>query len=232
VLEEDEKENNEDIYIEGQGRTLSTEVARKRQFANCRKLDRHSALVLNADYQPLRMLPLSVWSWQDTVKAVLSGKAVVVDIYPDVYVRAASLDMPVPSVIALLEYAPTGKARPAFTGRDVFLRDGYRCQYCSELFRTGDLSLDHVEPRCFGGKLSWDNTVTCCKKCNGRKGCLRPSELHSIGMELKSTPRCPSLYELAAEATKFVPRKVHPTWAPFLGVDLEEEEEEEEDNVC
>ena len=73
-------------------------------------LDRHPALVLNADYQPLRMLPLSIWSWQDTVKAVLSGKAVVVDTYPDLYVRAVSLDIPVPSVIALREYAPTGKA--------------------------------------------------------------------------------------------------------------------------
>ena len=133
------------------------------------------------------MLPLSVWSWQDTVKAVLSGKAVVVDVYPEVFVRAVNLDMPVPSVIALREYAPTGKAvsgnpngkrrvntryflahmshlrlfhsnmlqRPAFTRRNVFLRDGYRCQYCLELFRTSDLSLDHVEPRCFGGKLTW-----------------------------------------------------------------------------
>jgi len=73
-------------------------------------LDNHPALVLNADYQPLRMLPLSTWSWQSTVKAVLSGKAVVVDTYPDLYVRAVSLDVPVPSVIALREYAPTGKA--------------------------------------------------------------------------------------------------------------------------
>ena len=73
-------------------------------------LDKHPSLVLNADYQPLRMLPLSTWSWQTTVKAVLSGKAVVVDVYPDLYVRAVSLDIPVPSVIALREYAPTGKA--------------------------------------------------------------------------------------------------------------------------
>ena len=34
----------------------------------------------------------------------------MVDIYPDLYVRAVSLDIPVPSVIALREYAPTGKA--------------------------------------------------------------------------------------------------------------------------
>lgn len=60
--------------------------------------------------KPLRMLPLSIWSWQNTVKAVLSGKAVVVDVYPNVFVRAVNLDMPVPSIIALREYAPTGKA--------------------------------------------------------------------------------------------------------------------------
>jgi len=179
-------------------------------------LDKHPSLVLNADYQPLQMLPLSTWSWQTTVKAVLSGKAVVVDVYPDLYVRAVSLDVPVPSVIALREYAPTGKAKPAFTRRNVFLRDGYRCQYCSNLFRTTDLSLDHVMPRCLGGKLTWDNTVTCCKKCNGRKGSLLPTELDLVGMELRREPRCPSLFELAAEAGRFVPRRVHPTWEPFL----------------
>jgi len=181
-------------------------------------LDRHPALVLNADYQPLRMLPLSIWSWQDTVKAVLGGKAIVVDIYPNVYIRAVNINMPVPSVIALRDYAPTGKARPAFTRRNVFLRDGYRCQYCLGLFRTSDLSLDHVEPRCLGGRLTWENAATCCKRCNGRKGSLRPAELHRVGMELKSKPRCPTLFELAAEAQKFVPRRVHPTWAPYLGI--------------
>eukprot|EP01082_Thalassiosira_pseudonana_P009187 g8193.t1 g8193 contig28:79576-81650(+) len=200
----------------------------ERHLETMKKLERHPSLVLNADYQPLRMLPLSIWSWQDTVKAVLGGKAHVVEVYPDVVVRAVNLDMPVPSVIALKEYAHTGKARPAFTRRNVFLRDGYRCQYCSGLFRTSDLSLDHVEPRCFGGKLTWENTVTSCRKCNGRKGCLRPTEIHHIGMTLKSKPRCPSLYELAAEANKFVPRRVHPTWAPFLGIDEDDDGEEEE----
>ena len=33
-------------------------------------LDRCPALVLNADYQPLSYYPLSLWSWQDVVKAV------------------------------------------------------------------------------------------------------------------------------------------------------------------
>jgi len=189
---------------------------------SCRKLDRYPSLVLNADYRPLRMMPLSIWSWQNSVKAVLSGKAVVVDLYPDLYVRAVSMDMPVPSVIALREYAPTGKSQAAFTRRNVYLRDSYKCQYCYERFPTPDLSMDHVIPRSLGGKLEWENTVTSCRKCNGRKGSLLPSELHIVGMQLKSKPRRPSLYELAAEAQKFVPRRVHPTWAPYLGLDTGE----------
>lgn len=214
----EEQLNNNRHYHNGEKTTHTHQqhdmVAMKQ---NSILLDKHPSLVLNADYQPLRMLPLSIWSWQTTVKAVLSGKAAVVDIYPDLYVRAVSLDIPVPSVIALREYAPTGKAKPAFTRRNVFLRDGYRCQYCSNLFRTSDLSLDHVTPRCLGGKLTWTNTVTCCKKCNGRKGSLLPTQLHVVGMELRSEPQCPSLYELAAEAGRFVPRRVHPMWEPFLG---------------
>ena len=63
------------------------------------------------------MLPLSTWSWQDSVKAVLGGKAVVADIYPNLFVRTVSLEIPVPSVIALSEYAPTGYAVSAAVGR-------------------------------------------------------------------------------------------------------------------
>ncbi|VAW06262.1 HNH endonuclease family protein, partial [hydrothermal vent metagenome] len=33
-------------------------------------LDACPALVLNADFKPLSYLPLSLWSWQDVIKAV------------------------------------------------------------------------------------------------------------------------------------------------------------------
>ena len=80
--------------------------------------------MLNADYQPLNYLPLSLWSWQDAIKAIFSGKVTVVEVYPDVSIRAASLEVPLPSVIALNEYVPVGGSRPAFTRRNVFLGDG------------------------------------------------------------------------------------------------------------
>jgi 5-methylcytosine-specific restriction endonuclease McrA len=120
-----------------------------------KKLNDRPALLLNADYQPLSYMPLSLWSWQDAVKAIFSGKVQVVDVYPDVMIRGASLEVPLPSVIALTEYVNHVNKRPAFTRRNIFLRDEYKCQYCAERFHTADLSLDHVVPRCMGGQLNW-----------------------------------------------------------------------------
>ena len=60
-------------------------------------------LILNADYQPLSYYPLSVWSWQDAVKAVLLDRVQVVDNY-DRSVRSASFEMSIPSVVALKDY--------------------------------------------------------------------------------------------------------------------------------
>lgn len=108
-----------------------------------------------ADKKPLCYLPLSLWSWQDSVKAIFSGKVVVVDVYPDITVRAANIEVPLPSVIALTDYIQHKNQKPAFTRRNVFLRDEYKCQYCNDRFHTADLSLDHVVPRSQGGVLSW-----------------------------------------------------------------------------
>ena len=89
------------------------------------------------------------------MKGLFSGKVTVVDVYPGIMIRAVNMEVPLPSVIALTEYVPQPNKRPAFTRRNVFLRDGYTCQYCSKRYRTNDLSLDHVFPRCNGGKLEW-----------------------------------------------------------------------------
>ena len=45
-----------------------------------------------------------------------------------------------------------------------------------------------------------------------------PKNLPSVGMRLIREPRVPTKYELAAEAGKMVPWRVHPTWIPYLGV--------------
>ena len=40
-------------------------------------LEKCPALVLNADYRPLSYYPLSLWSWQDTVKSVFLDRVII-----------------------------------------------------------------------------------------------------------------------------------------------------------
>ena len=63
-------------------------------------LEKCPALVLNADYRPLSYYPLSLWSWQDTVKSVFLNRVIIVNSYERI-VRSPSLNMKLPSVIAL-----------------------------------------------------------------------------------------------------------------------------------
>ena len=77
------------------------------------------ALVLNADFRPLSYFPLSIWSWQDAVKAVFLDRVNIVSEYED-EVRSPSFAMRLPSVIALKQYVPLSR-NPAFTRFNVFL---------------------------------------------------------------------------------------------------------------
>src|SRR5229473_4196701 len=93
-------------------------------------LDNCPALVLNADFRPLSYFPLSLWSWQEVVKAVFLDRVNIISEYEQV-VRSPSFEMRLPSVISLKEYIPAAR-RPAFTRFNVFLRDRFSCQYCGE----------------------------------------------------------------------------------------------------
>ena len=81
------------------------------------------ALVLNADYRPLSYYPLSLWPWQETIKAVFLGRVDVVSTY-DKLIHSPSFQMPLPSVVSLKQYV-TQDRPPAFTRFNVFLRDSF-----------------------------------------------------------------------------------------------------------
>ena len=52
----------------------------------------------------------------------------------------------------------------------LFKRDRHTCAYCGNQFVHRDLSRDHVLPKARGGKDTWMNCVTACKRCNQEKG--------------------------------------------------------------
>lgn len=174
------------------------------------------ALVLNADYRPLSYFPLSLWSWQDAVKAVFRGSVVVIEEYART-VRSPSHEYKLPSVLALKEYAPSART-PAFTRFNVFLRDDWQCQYCGQGFKTNELTFDHVTPRSRGGRTAWTNIVTACQSCNRKKGSLSPKD---CGMYPRHEPRQPTIYELQEQGRAYPPNFLHESWSDYLYWDTE-----------
>ena len=91
-------------------------------------LEKCPALVLNADYRPLSYYPLSLWSWQDSIKSVYLDRVSIVNYY-DKIIHSPSFSMKLPSVIALKSFIKP-LSNPNFTRFNVFLRDKFSCQYC------------------------------------------------------------------------------------------------------
>ncbi len=177
------------------------------------------ALVLNADFRPLSYFPLSVWPWQDSVKAVFLERVNIVSEYEQT-VSSPSCEIRLPSVISLKEYVPLNR-RPAFTRFNVFLRDGFRCQYSGIRMPTERLTFDHVIPRSRGGRTSWDNVVAASAEMNLLKANRTPRE---AGMTLLRTPVQPTVYELQRHARRFPPNYLHESWNDFLYWDTELED--------
>ena len=170
-------------------------------------------LVLNADYRPLSYFPLSLWSWQDAVKAVFLDRVNIVSEY-DLAVHSPRFEMRLPSVVSLKTYVKP-VSNPAFTRFNVFLRDRFRCQYCGA---REDLTFDHVVPRSKGGQTTWDNVVAACSPCNLRKGGQLPDE---ADMWPAQKPYRPSVHDLHRIGRAFPPNYLHESWLDFLYWDVE-----------
>jgi 5-methylcytosine-specific restriction endonuclease McrA len=161
------------------------------------RLRDHPALVLNADYRPLSYFPLSLWPWQEAVKATFLDRVAVVAEY-DAVVRSPSAEIRLPSVVVLREFVKPGRLS-AFTRFNLFLRDGFACQYCGS---RGDMTFDHVIPRARGGRTTWENVVAACGPCNLRKG---SRTLKQARMALAKRPRRPDAGELRDAGRRFPP---------------------------
>ena len=171
------------------------------------------ALVLNADYRPLSYYPLSLWSWQDAVKAVFMDRVNIVSEY-DRVVRSPSFEFRLPSVVSLKTFIKPARY-PAFTRFNVFLRDRFTCQYCGD---RSDLTFDHLVPRSKGGHTTWENVVAACSPCNLKKGGHLPGEAE---MWPAQKPVRPTVHELHKNGRLFPPNYLHDSWQDYLYWDTE-----------
>ncbi len=171
------------------------------------------ALVLNADFRPLSYYPLSLWSWQDAVKAVFLDRVNILEEY-DRTIHSPGFEMKLPSVVSLKTYIKPARS-PAFTRFNVFLRDRFTCQYCGA---HEDLTFDHLIPRSRGGRTAWNNVVTACSCCNLLKGGKLSRE---CGMYPSHLPHKPTVTELRNNGRHFPPNYLHESWADYLYWDTE-----------
>ncbi|HEX9783502.1 MAG TPA: HNH endonuclease [Opitutaceae bacterium] len=84
----------------------------------------------------------------------------------------------VPRVILLTLFDKLPRKDLKLTRNNVFERDKNKCQYCGGVFDRKELNLDHVIPRHYGGKTTWENVVCSCIRCNTRKANRLPHEAH------------------------------------------------------
>ncbi|GAC1405445.1 MAG: HNH endonuclease [Novosphingobium sp.] len=191
----------------------SSDAARLARGDASRNLGSCHALVLNADYTPLSYYPLSLWPWQTAIKAVFLERVDIVASY-EREVHSPSLDMKIPSVIALRQFVKPSEY-PAFTRFNLFLRDKFVCQYCGS---PDQLTFDHVVPRRLGGRTSWENVATACAPCNMRKGGRTPRQAH---MRLFTDPIRPTTWQLQESGRAFPPNYLHESWRDWLYWDVE-----------
>jgi 5-methylcytosine-specific restriction endonuclease McrA len=158
-------------------------------------------LVLNSTYEPM-----NVCSLHRAVVLLLKDKAEIVESAAGL-VRSERTAVPAPAVIRLLYYVRIPRADGRRVSRRAILaRDGHRCQYCGA---TRHLTIDHIIPRSRGGASSWENVVTSCAPCNGRKGACLPSE---VGMSPSRKPRAPVPGDFVVATQRAIPD----AWLPYL----------------
>ena len=80
------------------------------------------------------------------------------------------------------------RAVPPLTNKELFRRDQHLCMYCGREFHSHELTRDHVVPRSRGGKNTWTNVVTACRRCNHYKGDRLPNECKLQLLALPYTP--------------------------------------------
>jgi 5-methylcytosine-specific restriction endonuclease McrA len=165
-------------------------------------------LLLDKNYQPIRIATAKI-----AVMLLFAEKALVLDSTYATYsleewveysrqsdatdlpvLRSATVNIIVPEVIVVPSYLrkPEHGKKLKYSRMSIFRRDNFKCQYCGDEKKRPDLTVDHIIPKSRGGRSSWTNIATACKKCNWKKADRTPIE---AGMKLLSVPRIPTWKE-------------------------------------
>ncbi|MCU0317361.1 MAG: HNH endonuclease [Fimbriimonadaceae bacterium] len=164
---------------------------------------KHDVLLLNANYEPL-----NVCNIRRAVGLLLMGKAEVVT-ESGRSLNTSGGELLVPSIVRMRYQVRRPIPQLRLSRHSILARDNYTCQYCGS---TKDLTIDHVIPRWVGGPGTWENLVTCCRKCNLKKGDKTPQQ---AGMKLRKVPKRPH-YVPYLSLPKYLRALEREDWSEFL----------------
>ena len=129
-----------------------------------KKTDFKKCLVLDASY-----MPRSIITSERAFTIFYKGNAEIVENHPSKFkVVNPNLEIYKPSIIRVKKNMKVDFHKTKLSRENVFKRDDYTCVYCGKRDKK-DCTLDHVHPVSKGGKDSFENCVTACKKCNSEK---------------------------------------------------------------
>ena len=185
------------------------------------KLSSKTVLVLNRHYQPIdRISPKQAFC------AIVDGaRGVYVDEHRQIhamnwdawtslphgdhYVTTPRAKIRIPNVIISNCAKMPVKTRKC-TKKEIWLRDGFRCQYTGKTVIPGKTgNIDHIVPRSEGGRSTWTNMVVSSVKVNSAKGPRTPKQ---AGLRTLSTPKAPKPVPVCATIIE----PAHPDWEPFI----------------
>ena len=159
-----------------------------------------NVLVLDVWYQPVTLTSVRkaiTLLWLDKVELIE---------HSDYLMHSPSRTLNRPLIIRLKEKLKSNSwRRVQLNRRNLFKRDDHKCVYCGS---NENLTVDHVVPRCYGGKTTWDNVVTPCHSCNNKKDNKMPED---VGLKLKTQPKQPNHISFLTRDTK-----LHEKWKPYL----------------
>jgi hypothetical protein len=133
--------------------------------------DHLRSLVLNSDYKPINLFPLSLIPVKDAVTRCFNGTCQSVYDYPVKIKTTGTQIFYWPSIIA--RNSPSiihAREHVNLNAETLYYRDGGLCAYCGDMLPKNKMTVDHVHPQSKGGKDEWMNVVVACEPCNSDKG--------------------------------------------------------------
>jgi 5-methylcytosine-specific restriction endonuclease McrA len=123
--------------------------------------------------------------WKHAVILFIKGKVASCtdDQFLEIKTSSGVFKLPLHVVLKKYVYFPRRELSP--TRKNILKRDSQTCQYCKCGLNSENCTIDHVLPRSRGGKHIWENVVSCCLRCNRKKGDRTPQEAN---MPLEKTP--------------------------------------------